>query len=91
MYIYLIYYTTIYNNCNNLICLANNNYPQMDNPPPYAPPEGPYYMADVPYGVPPPGYYGWMPSTAAFPNAPPRNYLFIHNTVDPAHIKQLAI
>lgn len=48
----------------------------MDTPPPYAPPEGPYYMADVPYGVPPPGYYGWMPSTAAFPDAPPRNYIF---------------
>lgn len=47
----------------------------MDNPPPYAPPEGPYYMADVPYGVPPPGYYGWMPSTAAFPDAPPRKYI----------------
>lgn len=44
----------------------------MDNPPPYAPPEGPYYMTDVPYGVPPPGYYGWMPSTAAFPEPPPR-------------------
>lgn len=45
----------------------------MDNPPAYAPPEGPYYMADVPYGVPPPGYYGWMPSTQAFPDAPPGN------------------
>jgi len=53
---------------------ANSNYPQMDNPPAYAPPEGPYYMADVPYGVPPPGYYGWMPSTAAFPDAPPGKY-----------------
>jgi len=46
----------------------------MDNPPAYAPPEGPYYMADLPYGVPPPGYYGWMPSTTAFPDAPPRKY-----------------
>jgi len=59
-----------------MIFLANSNYPQMDNPPAYAPPEGPYYMADVPYGVPPPGYYGWMPSTAAFPDAPPRKYIF---------------
>ncbi|XP_050533318.1 WW domain-binding protein 2 isoform X1 [Daktulosphaira vitifoliae] len=51
--------------------MASSNFPQTDNPPPYVPPQGPYYMADVPYGVPPPGYYGWMPSTAAFPDAPP--------------------
>lgn len=59
------------------ICLANSNFPQTDNPPAYAPPEGPYYMTDVPYGVPPPGYYGWMPSTAAFPDAPPCNNIYI--------------
>jgi len=61
----------------------------MDNPPAYAPPEGPYYMADVPYGVPPPGYYGWMPSTAAFPDPPPRKYIFCLLVFSKTSIKQI--
>lgn len=52
---------------------ANN-----DAPPPYVPPQSPWYAAPPPaYAPPPSGYYGWVPPTQAFPDAPPPNSVFM--------------
>jgi hypothetical protein len=53
---------------------VNRNFPFPDQPPPYQAPTGPWQNAQPPmYSAPPGGYYGWVPQTNAFPNAPPGN------------------
>lgn len=58
---------------------ANN-----DAPPPYVPPQSPWYAAPPPaYAPPPNGYYGWMPPTGAFPDVPPANSVFMTDSPPP--------
>ncbi|XP_067002584.1 WW domain-binding protein 2 [Anabrus simplex] len=64
--------------------LATRNGPGYDTPPPYAPPPGPWYAAPPPaYGPSPMGYYGWVPPTNVFPNAPPPNSVFMTDMPPP--------
>lgn len=63
--------------------MARRNY-QNDLPPPYQPPSGSWYAAPPPAYTPTPnGYYGWMPSTQAFPNQPPADSVFMHDSPPP--------
>lgn len=63
--------------------MARRNY-QFDAPPPYMPPNGNLYPAPPPAYTPSPqGYYGWHPSTQAFPNQPPPNSVFMHDSPPP--------
>jgi len=53
-------------------------------PPPYTPPTGPWFQAPPPSYTPSPnGYYGWIPSTQAFPNPPPPNTVYMHDMPPP--------
>ncbi|XP_018912694.1 WW domain-binding protein 2 isoform X2 [Bemisia tabaci] len=57
---------------------------QSDNPPPYAPPPGPWYQAPPPAYTPSPtGYYGWVPPTHVFPDQPPVNSVFMTDMPPP--------
>lgn len=52
-------------------------------PPPYTPP-GAWHDAPPPaYSANPTGYYGWVPSTQAFPNGPPPNTVFMSDNPPP--------
>lgn len=63
--------------------MARRNY-QFDAPPPYMPPTGNLYPAPPPAYTPSPqGYYGWHPSTQAFPNQPPPNSVYMHDNPPP--------
>uniref|UniRef100_A0A6M2DRB3 Putative ww domain binding protein wbp-2 n=1 Tax=Xenopsylla cheopis TaxID=163159 RepID=A0A6M2DRB3_XENCH len=63
--------------------LATRNA-QNTAPPPYTPPTGPWYAAPPPaYQPSPQGYYGWMPPTDQFPNAPPPNTVFMSDNPPP--------
>lgn len=63
--------------------MARRNY-QFDAPPPYMPPNGNLYPAPPPAYTPAPqGYYGWHPETHAFPNQPPPNSVFMHDSPPP--------
>lgn len=63
--------------------MARRNY-QFDAPPPYMPPNGNLYPAPPPAYTPSPqGYYGWHPQTQAFPNQPPPNSVFMHDSPPP--------
>lgn len=53
-------------------------------PPPYTPPTGAWHEAPPPaYSPNPNGYYGWLPNTQAFPDAPPPNTVFMHDNPPP--------
>jgi WW domain-binding protein 2 len=53
-------------------------------PPPYVPPTGSWYQAPPPaYSPNPQGYYGWTPSTQAFPNAPDPGTVYMHDSPPP--------
>lgn len=53
-------------------------------PPPYTPPTGSWYEAPPPaYSASETGYYGWIPNTAAFPNGPPPNTVFMTDNPPP--------
>jgi len=53
-------------------------------PPPYTPPTGSWYAAPPPaYSANPTGYYGWVPNTQAFPNPPPPNTVYMHDSPPP--------
>nr|CAD7257282.1 unnamed protein product [Timema shepardi] len=55
-----------------------------DSPPPYTAPAGPWYAAPPPaYAPPPNGYYGWVPPTHTFPDAPPANSVFMTDMPPP--------
>ncbi|GAB0097189.1 Postacrosomal sheath WW domain-binding protein [Sergentomyia squamirostris] len=57
--------------------LARRNY-HHDAPPPYEAPSGDWYAAPPPAYTPnPTGYYGWVPQSAAFPNQPPADGVFM--------------
>lgn len=48
------------------------------------PPQSPWYAAPPPaYAPPPSGYYGWVPPTQAFPQAPPPNTVFMTDNPPP--------
>lgn len=66
--------------------MAQQNGPMAsaDNPPPYIPPQNPWYQAPPPaYAPPPQGYYGWVPPTQHFPNQPPQNSVFMTDSPPP--------
>ncbi|XP_012274445.1 WW domain-binding protein 2 isoform X2 [Orussus abietinus] len=55
-----------------------------DAPPPYQPPTSNWYAAPPPaYQAAPTGYYGWMPPTDVFPDAPPANSVFMTDMPPP--------
>uniref|UniRef100_A0A1L8DMT8 Vacuolar protein-sorting-associated protein 36 n=1 Tax=Nyssomyia neivai TaxID=330878 RepID=A0A1L8DMT8_9DIPT len=57
--------------------MARRHY-HHDAPPPYEAPSGDWYAAPPPAYTPnPTGYYGWVPQSAAFPNQPPQNTVFM--------------
>lgn len=63
--------------------MARRNY-HNDAPPPYVPPNGDWFAAPPPaYSPNPQGYYGWLPSTQAFPNQPPPNSVYMHDMPPP--------
>lgn len=63
---------------------VNRNFPFPDQPPPYQAPTGPWQNAQPPmYSAPPGGYYGWVPQTNAFPNAPPANTVYMSDMPPP--------
>ncbi|XP_055694461.1 WW domain-binding protein 2 [Lutzomyia longipalpis] len=57
--------------------MARRHY-HHDAPPPYEAPTGDWYAAPPPAYTPnPTGYYGWVPQSAAFPNQPPQDSVFM--------------
>lgn len=63
--------------------MASRGVPN-DPPPPYVPPQSPWYAAPPPaYAPPPSGYYGWVPPTQAFPDAPPANSVYMTDSPPP--------
>ncbi|KAI5697716.1 hypothetical protein M8J76_000607 [Diaphorina citri] len=63
---------------------ASSNNSGGDQPPPYAPPTGPWYQAPPPaYAPAPQGYYGWAPPFATFPNQPPANTVYMTDMPPP--------
>jgi len=59
-------------------------YGNISAPPPYTPPNGAWHQAPPPaYSANPNGYYGWVPNTQAFPNPPPPNSVFMHDSPPP--------
>lgn len=64
--------------------MVSSNGPIPDTPPPYSAPAGPWYQAPPPAYTPPQtGYYGWVPPTNVFPEAPPASAVFMTDTPPP--------
>jgi len=65
--------------------MVNRHSPYPDNPPPYQPtPSGQWHTAPPPaYQAPNTGYYGWVPPTNVFPDAPPANSVYMTDMPPP--------